>query len=139
MSQEEIKELEAQTLKQYLKELETRVSMPELYRTNYSVWSRMVHNRLRYPSIYPTDEKIDWALIHQYEAVMDTPQHMLDLFVSVERDDWGVASFPIGERRWDMDTEGYMRVYGVDRPTALKIKSLYRKQVYLEPEWVKVG
>jgi hypothetical protein len=143
MSQEEIKELEAHTLEIYMKELECMVSMSELYRTNYSVWSRMVHNRLRYPSIYPTDEKIDWALIYQYEAVMDTPQHMLDLFISVERDDYGVSLFPIftpeGERRWDMDTEGYMRVYGVDRPTALKIKSLYRKQVILEPEWVKVG
>jgi hypothetical protein len=138
MSQDEIKELEAHTLEIYMKELEGMVSMPELYKSNYPVWDKMVHNRLR----HPTDEKIDWALIYQYEAVMDTPQHMLDLFVSVERDDWGVASFPIftpeGERRWDMDTEGYMRVYGVDRPTALKIKSLYRKQVYLEPEWAKL-
>jgi len=134
MNQDEIKELEAQTLKQYLKELETLVSMPELYKSNYPLWDKMVHNRLR----HPTDEKIDWALIYQYEAVMDTPQHMLDLFVSVERDDWGVSSFPIGEIRWDMDTEGYMRVYGVDRPMALKIKSLYRKQVFIELEWVKV-
>jgi hypothetical protein len=134
MNQDEIKELEVQTLKQYLKELEALVSMPELYKSNYPLWDKMVHNRLR----HPTDEKIDWALMYRYEAVMDTPQHMLDLFVSVESDDWGVSSFPEGGRHWDMDTEGYMRVYGVDRPMALKIKSLYRKQVFIELEWVKV-
>jgi hypothetical protein len=130
MGEDQIQELEANTLELYLKELETMVSMPELYKSNYPVWDKMVHNRLR----HPTDEKIDWALIYQYEAVMDTPQHMLDLFISVENDDW----FPVGEIRRDMDTEGYMRVYGVDRIMALKIKSLYRKQVFIELEWVKL-
>ena len=136
-NQIDVNEMEAEALAGYLKEIETMVSMPELYRTNYSEWSRMVHDTLRYPSIYPTDEKIDWALIYQYEAVRDTPQHMLDLFVAIQKDDVNPIFTPAWERSGDMDTEGYMKVYDVDRPTALKIRSLYERRVILEPEWIK--
>jgi len=142
MGEDQIQELEANTLELYLKELEAMVSMPELYKSNYSLWWRMVKDTLRYPSIYPTDEKIDWALIYKYEEIRSTPQHLLDLFVSKKGDDWS-ASFlqgptPERESHGNMDTEGYMKAYEVDRPTALKIKSLHRKRVYLEPEWVKI-
>jgi len=128
----DVNEMEAKALAGYLKEIETMVSMPELYRTNYPGWSRMVNDTLRYPSIYPTDEKIDWALIYQYEVVRATPKHMLDLFVTIQKD-----VTPAWERSGDMNTEGYMKVYGVDRPTALKIRSLYERRVILEPEWIK--
>jgi len=123
MSQDE---LEAHILEIYMKELETRVSMPELYRENRYLWSRMVVGSLRYPA----EGKIGGVLA-PYEEIRHTPQHNLD---------WLIIQNHIVSWRWrDLNTEGISETFGVDRPTALKIKSLIHSKVYLEPEWVKVG
>lgn len=120
-------ELEAHTLEHYMKELETMVSMPEFYKNNKALWSRMVVGSLR----HPTDEKINWALLAPYEEIRHTPQHHLD---------WFVIQNHIVAWKWrDLSTEGISETFDVDRPTALKIKSIVHNTVYLEPEWIRIN
>lgn len=133
----DVKELERNLLDDYLKELEGRVSLPELHKSRYHLWESLVKGTLRFPANRQERETIDWALMASYEDVRGTPQHNLDSFVMCQ-DGWNVMPGYEAERLDLLDVEGFMRCFGVDRATALKIKSVHRREVCIELEWVKV-
>jgi hypothetical protein len=85
---------------------------------------------------YPTDEKVDWAAMARYEEVKGTVQHNLNWFM-LHQDGWHSLERYGWERLAALDTEGFMGMFGVDRPTALMIRSVHHRKVMLEPEWIK--
>jgi len=135
--QYDIKDIERQVLHDYIEELETRVTMPDLYRRDYYTWERMVKGTLR----YPTEEKIDWKMMLEYDEVRGTTQHQYDWFI-MNRDIWrnagGDMDRRVVTRLNTLDTEGFMEAFDIDRTTALMVISYYRREVILEPEWITI-
>jgi len=132
-TQYDIKDIERQVLQDYLEELVTRVSMPDLYQSDYHTWERMVKGTLR----YPTEEKIDWKMVLEYEEVRGTTQHQYDWFI-MNQEIWNSMHRYEAERLNYLDTEGFMEIFDVDRPTALMLMSVYHRRIILEPEWITI-
>jgi len=132
-TQYDMKDIECQVLQDYIEELETRVTMPDLYRRDYHTWERMVKGTLR----HPTEEKIDWKMMAEYEEVRGTTKHNYDWFI-MNQEIWNSMHRYEAERLNDLDTEGFMEIFDVDRPTALMLMSVHRRKVILEPEWITI-
>ena len=122
----------------YRYELRERVSMPALYRADQEMWWNIVkevdpnyaYREDNIKSLYYSQK------FKEYHNTTPLMQRRLDAFVLyMEEDSADSLVTVLGLRT----TDDYCQAFGVDRTTALKIKSLYRKQVYLEPEWVKAG
>lgn len=128
---DEVLELEA--IERYRRHLTSMVTYPELYESNYHLWEKMVKGALR----HPTNEKIDWAAMGRYEEVRGTTQHNLDWFM-LNQDGWNSLGRDAWTRLFSLDTEETMEMFGVDRSTALMIRSVHHRKVMLEPEWEKV-
>jgi len=132
--------LETQTLNEFRKDLIEKVSMPELYRSDNELWWNIINE------VYPESMFNSWSerykLYHKefnsyYKSVTQT-QKRFDQFVLFMEEKSGPVNMGYIKVLGINGVEDYCTLFGVDRPTALKMKSLYDGEVVIEPEWIPI-
>jgi hypothetical protein len=132
--------LKTQTLNEFRKDLIEKVSMPELYRSDNELWWNIINE------VYPESMFNSWSerykLYHKefnsyYKSVTQT-QKRFDQFVLFMEEKSGPVNMGYIKVLGIKGVEDYCLSFGVDRATALKMKSLYDGKVVIEPEWIPI-
>ena len=132
--------LEKQILNEFRKDLIEKVSMPELYHSDNELWWNIINE------VYPESMFNSWSERYNlyrkefnsyYKSVTQT-QKRFDQFVLFMEEKSGPVNMGYIKVLEIKGVEDYCLSFGVDRATALKMKSLYDGEVVIEPEWIPI-
>jgi len=128
---------------EYLEELYSRVSSSDLFLPKRFLWEHVIC-LVSYRDL-PSSVNVDKAIYekkveHYRQKVTGQPQHSFNVFMAEIADRMnGYDGYVLAEWNIGMESvEGYMKKFGVDRDTALKMKSLYEDSPLIEMEWKQV-